>query len=162
MSSNKKTREEMIELFGDKCWIDKLDLRARSLTGEYTGRSVRKAKEEQKLVYHHIIMKKDGGKSTISNGALMSEDNHEWFHRQKQWRQDIMNEYLQQYKINCILANFDDDMAIHVTKAQIDFAELDEENYFILEYDQELDELDKEIFKKAKEKRDTLKEWEER
>lgn len=163
--SNKKTREEMIALFGEECWIEKLNLKPRSIIGEYTGKSIQKAKEEKRIVYHHIIMKKDGGKSTIANGALISEENHAWFHKQKQWRQDAMNEYFQQYKINCILANFDDEMAVHATKLQIDFDELDEENSFMLEYDPELDQLDTEIYKIAKTKKETQpknKEWEDK
>lgn len=156
MASNKKTREELKKLFGDECWVDKLDLKARTIFGEYKGKSVEQLKEDKKLVYHHIIMKKDGGKNTIANGALMSKENHEWFHKQKQWKQDKMNEYFQQYKINCILAHFDDEMAVHATKLQIDYDELDDENYFMLQYDPELDALDTKIYERAKELKEGL------
>lgn len=148
MGSNKKTRDELIKLFGDKCWVDKLDLKPRSIIGDYKGKSIKRLKKDKLLVYHHIIMKKDGGKTTISNGALMSEENHVWFHQQKQWKQDIMNNYFQQYKINCILANFDDELAVKLTKAQIDFCELDDE-YIDFGYDNEPYLLNEEVFKIA-------------
>lgn len=67
---NTKVRKQMEEIFGSECWIDKLDLRPRSLTGEYTGRSVRSCKENQLLTYHHIIMRKDGGQPTIANRSF--------------------------------------------------------------------------------------------
>lgn len=151
---NKKVREEMVELFGDECWIDKLDLKPRSIIGDYVGRSIKCLKKDRVLVYHHIIMKKDGGKNTIANGALLSEENHTWLHQQKQWRQDTINQYLQMYKINFILANFNDELAVKATKLQIDYDELDEPNYFIIGYDEELDKLDTEIFKEAKKKKE--------
>lgn len=150
MAKNRRTRDEMIKLFGNECWVEKLDLKPRSITGKYRGKAIKKVKKDKILTYHHIIMKKDGGKNTIANGALMSEENHTWFHQQKQWKQDKMNEYFQQYKINCILARFDDEMAVKATKLQIDYDELDEDNYFRLEYDPELADLDTKIYEIAK------------
>lgn len=166
MASNKKVREEMVDVFGNRCWVDKLKLRsAKTLKGTHKGRKLKNLKKDKVLTYHHIIMKKDGGKPTISNGALLSEENHTWFHKQKQWKQDKMNQYFQQYKINFIMANFDDELALEITKLQIDYDELnDDDDYVSIPYD-EIDDLNTEIYNRAKVKRNTMKkfkEWQEK
>ena len=43
-------------------------------------------------------MKKDGGKATVENGALLSAENHNWFHRQSPQAQGYMNAIFQEYK----------------------------------------------------------------
>ena len=52
----------------------------------------------KQLTYHHIKMKKDGGRATVENGALLSAENHAWFHKQSLQGQAIMNEMFQEYK----------------------------------------------------------------
>lgn len=151
---NTKVRKQMEEIFGSECWIDKLDLKPRTIIGDFKGKSIKRLKKDKVLTYHHIIMRKDGGKPTIANGALISSENHDWLHQQKQWKQDAINGYFQQYKINFILANFDDEMAIKATKLQIDYSGLDDEDYFTIGYDPELDDLNDQMFKKIKQKKD--------
>lgn len=53
----------------------------------------------KQLTYHHIKMRKDGGKATIENGALLSTENHAWFHKQTPEKQTAMNKAFQQYKM---------------------------------------------------------------
>ena len=43
-------------------------------------------------------MKKDGGIATVENGALLSAENHAWFHKQNPQDQAIMNTMFQEYK----------------------------------------------------------------
>lgn len=95
MSSNKRAKEELIKIYGAECFIDKLKLRDES-GRRYTGKG-QKAKMKQ-LTYHHIKMKKDGGKATVENGALLSAENHAWFHKQSEPIQHQMNELFQEYK----------------------------------------------------------------
>ena len=52
----------------------------------------------KQLTYHHIKMKKDGGKATRENGALLSSENHAWFHQQSPQAQGYMNAIFQEYK----------------------------------------------------------------
>jgi len=95
MSSNKSIREKMIELYGPECFIEKLHLRHDEPT-TYTGK--KQHKKMQNLTYHHIKMKKDGGEATVENGAILSDENHQWFHQQPKSEQKKMNRAFQEYK----------------------------------------------------------------
>lgn len=95
MSSNKKVKNELIKRYGNKCFIDRLNLRTDK-NERYTG--CNQYKRMKQLTYHHIRMKKDGGKATIENGALLSAENHQWFHKQSKQAQDTMNNMFQELK----------------------------------------------------------------
>lgn len=96
MSSNKKAKEELIKYYGAECFIEKLHLRKDTEPRKYTSKKQR-ARMKQ-LTYHHIKMKKDGGKATRENGALLSTENHIWFHKQDEHAQGYMNAIFQEYK----------------------------------------------------------------
>lgn len=95
MSSNKSVKEAMIRRYGNKCFIERLKLRDTSGL-RYTGCG--QLKRMKQLTYHHIRMKSQGGKATIENGALLSAENHEWFHRQPKEAQRAMNDMFQELK----------------------------------------------------------------
>ena len=95
MSSNKRAKEALIRLYGKECFIEKLHLRPDT-ERKYTGKA--QYHRMKQLTYHHIEMKKDGGKATIENGALLSAENHEWFNRQSKEKQRQMNDMFQEYK----------------------------------------------------------------
>lgn len=95
MSSNKKVREELERLYGRECFIDKLHLR-KDNERRYTGKA--QMKRMKQLSYHHILEKAKGGKATIENGALLSNENHVWFHQQSEIKQGYMNAIFQEYK----------------------------------------------------------------
>lgn len=95
MSSNKKAKERLIELYGAECFIDKLHLR-KDKGRVYKGK---KQKEKMKqLTYHHIVEKRNNGKATVENGALLSAENHAWFNKQSPQAQAQMNKMFQDYK----------------------------------------------------------------
>lgn len=96
MSSNKKAKEKLIELYGAECFIEKLKLRRYDKPVHYTSKG--QLKRMKQLTYHHIKMKKDGGKATVENGALLSAENHTWFHQQSKTSQGYMNALFQEYK----------------------------------------------------------------
>ena len=52
----------------------------------------------KQLTYHHIKAKRDGGKATVENGALLSFENHMWFNQQSPEAQRTMNQAFQEYK----------------------------------------------------------------
>lgn len=107
--ANKSARQELERLYGKECFIEKLKLREKY--GEvkvYTGRNqVKKAvlKRQKQLTYHHILEKSKGGKATVENGAILSAENHVWFHQQPKERQKEMNEAFQEYKKNGLKIN---------------------------------------------------------
>ena len=96
MSSNKKAREDLIRQYGAECFIEKLKLRKDVKPRQYKGKD--QMKRMKQLTYHHIKMKKDGGEATRENGALLSAENHTWFHQQSPQAQGYMNALFQEYK----------------------------------------------------------------
>lgn len=96
MSNNKKAKKELIRRYGAECFIEKLKLRKDTEPKRYKGKG--QMKRMRQLTYHHIRMKKDGGRATVENGALLSAENHAWFHKQSPRDQAIMNEMFQEYK----------------------------------------------------------------
>ena len=96
MSSNKRAKEELIRIYGAECFIEKLKLRHDKKPRAYTGKS--QMQKMKQLTYHHIKMRKDGGKATRENGALLSAENHAWFHQQSPQAQSYMNAMFQEYK----------------------------------------------------------------
>ena len=95
MSSNKRAKEALISRYGPECFIEKLGLRDTSKL-KYKGK---KQYERMKmLTYHHIKRKASGGQTTVQNGALLSAENHAWFHQQPIDKQERMNDIFQEYK----------------------------------------------------------------
>ena len=96
MSDNKRAKEKLIKLYGAECFIKKLKLRKDTEPRKYKGKG--QMKRMKQLTYHHIRMKKDGGRATVENGALLSAENHAWFHKQSPQAQAQMNKIFQEYK----------------------------------------------------------------
>ena len=92
--SNKRIKRKMIQIYGEECFIDKLQLRKDKQ--DYTGKA--QYKKMKQLTYHHIVPKSKGGKATIQNGALLSFENHIWFNKQSKKRQKAINNKFQEYK----------------------------------------------------------------
>lgn len=112
MSSNKKAKEELIRLYGAECFIEKLHLRKDDKPRRYTGKAQRKRMKQ--LTYHHIREKSKGGKATVENGALLSEENHQWFNKQSPEVQAAMNRRFQEYKKCKVVFTDDLDIGIKV------------------------------------------------
>lgn len=146
--SNREAKEELIRLYGAQCFIDRLHLRPDS-SRIYTGKQLeymRKHKEQLKrLTYHHIKERCKGGKATVENGALLSEENHRWFNQQSKENQAKMNQAFQDLKQQldnareCKIELVDTlDMGFEVKTAEISFSD---------------ERKPKEKFNRAKEKR---------
>lgn len=96
MSSNRKAKEKLIKYYGAECFIEKLHLRKDTEPRQYTGKA--QMKRMKQLTYHHILEKRKGGQATLENGALLSAENHSWFHKQSESAQGYMNALFQEYK----------------------------------------------------------------
>ena len=140
MSSNKSAKQELIKRYGAECFIEKLHLRKDTTPRRYTSKGQKKRMKQ--LTYHHIKMKKDGGKATVENGALLSAENHSWFHQQSPQAQGYMNAIFQEYK-----KQIDECTVVFVDKLDLPF-EVKAMNFSIDE---------KGRFNRAKEKRETQK-----
>ena len=128
--SNKRAKERLIQLYGAECFIEKLHLRKDTEPRKYTSKGQRKRMKQ--LTYHHIKERRHGGKATVENGALLSEENHIWFNEQSKEAQKQMNELFQQYKasVECKVEFVDNlDTRFSIASAIIVPAELEKEHY---------------------------------
>ena len=128
--SNKQAKQKIIQLYGAECFIEKLHLRVDIDPRRYTSKGQQKRMKQ--LTYHHIREKRNGGKATIENGALLSAENHAWFNKQSEEAQRQMNEMFQQYKasVECKV-EFVDELDTHfsIVSAIIVPADLEKEHY---------------------------------
>lgn len=152
MSSNKKAKDELIRYYGAECFIEKLKLRKDVKPKRYRGRG--QTKRMKQLTYHHIKMKKDGGKATRENGALLSAENHSWFHQQSPQAQGYMNALFQEYK-----RQVDECQVVFVDELDLGF-EIKPTTFEIDERGQILD-TKKEKYNREKEKRKYQKQVDE-
>lgn len=144
MSNNKKIKEELIRRYGAECFIEKLKLRKDNTPRRYKGKG--QMKRMKQLTYHHIKMKKDGGRATVENGALLSAENHAWFHKQNPQDQAIMNALFQEYK-----KQYQECEVVFVDDLKLDF-EIKAMEFHIDEREQK-----KEKYNRAREKREFQK-----
>ena len=93
--NNRSIRKKLIELYGSECFINKLHLRILKPV-KYKGK--KQHAKMQRLTYHHIKMKCEGGETTVENGALLNAENHEWLHKQDKETQDVINNMFVEYK----------------------------------------------------------------
>lgn len=128
--SNKKARKKLIKLYGAECFIEKLHLRTDAEPRQYTSKG--QYKRMKQLTYHHIREKQYGGKATVENGAILSEENHIWFNEQSKEAQRQMNEVFQQYKqsVECKVEFVDNlDTRFSIASAIIVPAEIEKAHY---------------------------------
>ena len=143
--SNKRAKQKLIELYGSECFIEKLHLRVDTEPRRYTSKGQRKRMKQ--LTYHHIREKQYGGKATVENGAILSEENHIWFNEQSKEAQKQMNKLFQKYK--------------HSVECKVEFVEELDTRFSIASAIIVLSDLEKEHYNRAKEKRAWQKQVEE-
>ena len=128
--SNKKARKKLIKLYGAECFKETLHLRKDKEPRNYTSKG--QYEKMKQLTYHHIREKQHGGKATVENGALLSEENHIWFNEQSKESQKKMNELFQKYKqsVECKVEFVEElDTRFTVASAIIVPVELEKEHY---------------------------------
>lgn len=128
--SNKKARKKLIKSYGAECFIEKLHLRKDTEPRQYTSKG--QYKRMKQLTYHHIREKQYGGKATVENGAILSEENHIWFNKQSKEAQKQMNELFQKYKasVGCKVEFVEElDTRFTVASAVIVPAEIEKQHY---------------------------------
>lgn len=116
MGSNKHIKDKMIAKYGPECWIEKLHLRTDTEPRRYTSKA--QMKRMKALSYHHIKERRKGGKSTEENGAILSVENHQWFHKQPPEVQARLNQIFQEYKRQFALLRGNDKKAIEALKSE--------------------------------------------
>ena len=143
--SNKRAKERLIQLYGAECFIEKLHLRKDTEPRRYKSKG--QYKRMKQLTYHHIRERKNGGKATIENGALLSAENHAWFNKQSKEAQKQMNELFQKYKAS--------------VECKVEFVDDLDTRFSVLSAIIVPDKLEKEHYNRAREKRKWQKEIKE-
>ena len=95
MSSNKRAKELLIQRYGEIDFLDQLKVKIPECK---TYKSKGQRKRMQQLTYHHIFEKQFGGKSTVENGALLTEEHHIWLHKQPPEVKSKLNMAFQELK----------------------------------------------------------------
>ena len=111
--SNKKAKQELMEIYGKGCMFKKAHIAERIakmggiktynayLAGKkFKGKSIKK-----QLTYHHLQHKAEGGKATIENGAVIDATAHAYMHSLPRHQEEIINNMLRAYKINFMELN---------------------------------------------------------
>lgn len=121
MSTNKAARKKLEKLYGKGCFIEKLHLRVDTEPRRYKSKG--QMKRMKQLSYHHILERYKGGKATVENGAILSVENHIWFHNQSPQNQKMMNNMFQEYKkqVNECKVVFVDDVEVPFTILPAEF-----------------------------------------
>ena len=145
--SNKKVREELEKLYGAECFIEKLHLRKDDKPRRYKSKG--QMKKMKKLTYHHMVQFSQGGKATIETGALLSNENHVWFHKQSKSMQECMNAAFREYKkqVDECRVTFEDIMDVPY-EVKVDIFYVDEKARY-------------NRVNRKREDREIIKEWEE-
>lgn len=120
MPSNKYIRELLIERYGAECFIERLHLRD---TSRLTYKGKKQYQKMKMLTFHHIKPKSKGGRTSVDNGSILSNENHQWFHQQSEEEQERMNREFQRLKqgIDELKVIFTDDVdtTIRVIAAEL-------------------------------------------
>lgn len=145
MSSNKSAKNKLIELYGEECFIEKLHLRPGGYKEKYKSKG--QYKRMKQLTFHHIVKKEHGGRATVENGALLSAENHSWFHKQAPAKQTELNRIFQEYKLGIL--EMQNGTVVQNQVLKLDF---DMKDYDIIPV-----QPDNRIYNRAKVKRETEK-----
>lgn len=114
MSSNKKKREELERIYGKGSMFQKAQTEEYvetlpTITGykqfikqrRYTTKIINQLNKA--MNYHHLKHKADGGKTTIENGALVTELEHRYLHSLPRPHEEIINNHIRKWKFDFIL-----------------------------------------------------------
>ena len=124
----------------------------------YSGK-ILKTKLRQ-MTYHHLQHRSEGGKTDVENGAILSTLEHEYIHSLSREQEEVINNMIREYKSKailnfCILIPEDNDIQLESTNS-IEFDINNEiDTIEIPVYD--MTDRDREIYNRAKEKRELQK-----
>lgn len=98
MSSNKGARQALIQKFGKICMIEEAGIRKIPLSQRRKLKGYKKSDDQ--ITYHHLRAKRNGGKATEENGALVKGYNHQWLEGLPEEEREAINNRLREFKLN--------------------------------------------------------------
>ena len=113
MSSNKTKRKELERIYGKGSMFEKSHAADYVSTlpvikgykkfieeKHFTTKDIKKLTE--RMNYHHLEHKADGGATTIENGAVVNELEHRYMHSLPRHQEEIINNHIRQWKLDYI------------------------------------------------------------
>lgn len=113
MASNKKKREQLEEIYGKGSMFEKSHTEDYISTlpkikgykkflkeKHFTSKEIKKLTE--RMNYHHLEHKADGGATSIENGAIVNELEHRYLHSLPRNQEEVINNHIRQWKIDFI------------------------------------------------------------
>lgn len=137
-SGNKDIKEQLIKVYGNGCMFERARIAEKiSLMGGIkTFKSFKREKEfkGQKISYqltlHHLRHRSEGGKTSLENGAVISELAHQYLHSLPREEEEYINNLLRRFKLNCVSMQGD---GVITNMSTIDIpTEFIEEDYLII------------------------------
>lgn len=110
---NRIVREELEKIYGKGCFFFRADCakRIEELGGienfkTYVSKKRYKGKPiSHRMTMHHLVHRSEGGPTTIENGANVEEIAHQYLHSLPREQEEIVNNMLREFKINCLVMN---------------------------------------------------------
>lgn len=112
MNTNKVAREELIRLYGKESMF-KSSGAEQYIEGLKRIKTFAKFKQQKrykgqklskdKLQYHHLKHKSEGGKATVENGALVYGDEHGYMHSLPRPQEELINNHIRQWKVDFMI-----------------------------------------------------------
>ena len=93
---NRAAREMLEKIYGKKCMIHDGIRKLREVKKskrKYKGKSI-----AYQLTYHHLKPKRNGGKATLENGAVLCRSCHDWLESLSARDRERINDELREYK----------------------------------------------------------------
>lgn len=95
---NKNARQQLIMKYGRICMIEAAGIRYIPTAERRKIKGYKKS--DEMITYHHLKPKREGGRSTEENGAILKGYNHQWLEQIPHQQREKINEQLRQFKLN--------------------------------------------------------------
>lgn len=129
MSDNKGIRNKLEKIYGSGCMIERAGIRFIPVSQRKKIKGYRKT--DERITYHHIRERSKGGDRSIENEALIKEYNHVWLHSLPEKEKQVVNEQLQQFKLN-VLQMKGNGQVIDSQSIVLDFSSIDKDDCIII------------------------------
>ena len=114
-NSNRSAKKELERIYGKGCFFNRAKVaeQIEAMGGIKTFKVFVQEKRfkgkpiSHQITYHHLKHKSEGGKATVENGANVEEVAHQYLHSLPRNQEEIINNMLREFKLNCIMMTGD-------------------------------------------------------
>ena len=114
-NSNRSAKKELERIYGKGCFFNRAKVaeQIEAMGGIKTFKVFVQEKRfkgkpiSHQITYHHLVHKSEGGKATVENGANVEEVAHQYLHSLPRNQEEIINNMLREFKLNCIMMTGD-------------------------------------------------------